>query len=104
MLSAYLLNYNIKENITYLANSLGSEISFNNNYIDISVLAQESIEKARFIYENKEKFINKMKTENITNLYEDIELPLSKVLAKMELEGVRIDRNVLLEMKEENLN
>lgn len=101
MLSAYLLNYNVKEDITYLANSLGSEIPLNNNYTNISTLATNSIEKARFIYENKDSFVNKMKTENITNLYEDIEFPLSEVLAKMELEGVRIDRNVLLEMKED---
>lgn len=101
MLSAYLLNYNVKEDVTYLANSLGVEIPLNNNYNDIQTLAQNSIKKAQFIYENKDIFQNKMVVENITHLYEDIELPLSEVLAKMELEGVKIDRNILFEMKEE---
>ena len=42
-----------------------------------------------------------MINEEVIDLYNNIELPLSIVLAKMELEGIRVNRQVLLDMKEE---
>ena len=103
MLCAYLLNYNVKDDIASLANSFGYNVDLKNNYDDFNALAANSVLKAKFIYENKDMFISKMEEEDVKHLHDDIELPLSKVLAKMELEGVLIDKNILLEMKQDVL-
>lgn len=42
-----------------------------------------------------------MKEEDTIYLFENIEMPLAKVLAKMEIEGIRVDKNILKEMGEE---
>ncbi len=47
------------------------------------------------IYVLSDFFIEKLEQENLTDLYTSIELPLTQVLAIMELEGVRIDTNYL---------
>ena len=39
-----------------------------------------------------------MQDSNVLDLYKDIELPLSTVLAKMELNGIRIDKQILEDM------
>lgn len=103
MTAGYLLNYNIKDDIAYIANDLGYEINFYNKKenLDINTLAKRSIEKARIIYETKEKILEEMQKEEVLELYNNIEFPLSFVLAKMEHEGIRIDKTVLINMKEE---
>ena len=40
-----------------------------------------------------------MKDNNVLDLYQNIELPLSTVLAKMELNGIRVDKSILEDMK-----
>lgn len=50
------------------------------------------------IYELKDKLWNKLKEEKLLRVFEDIETPLSSVLAKMELFGVRVDTKSLSEM------
>ena len=99
MLSAYLLNYNIKDDITYLA----SEMNYDLNYEDkkeetINDIALKSVLKAKFIYEIKDKLIEEMKEKEVNELYYNIEHPLSKVLAKMEYNGIKCDANTLTEM------
>ena len=42
--------------------------------------------------------LNSLKENNTLDLYNKIELPLSTVLAKMELNGIRVDKSVLEEM------
>ncbi len=47
-----------------------------------------------------EKFVPMLEQEGLTSLMEEIELPFVKVLADMEIEGVRIDVNELAKMSE----
>lgn len=47
-----------------------------------------------------EKFVPMFEQEGLTSLMEEIELPFVKVLADMEIEGVRIDVNELAKMSE----
>ncbi len=103
MIAAYLLNYNLKEDIAYLANSINYQMSFYDKKEDLTKedIARRCIERAKFIYENKERFTLELDKEEVTNLFFDIEMPLSLVLAKMELEGVRVNTSILEEMKEE---
>ena len=103
MIACYLLNYNVKDDIAYVANDLGYEIEFYNKKekLTIEERAARSIKKAKFIYEITDKLIKDMQHEGVLELYHDIELPLSSVLAKMELEGIRCDCNILDNMGSE---
>lgn len=100
MISAYLLNYETKDDICYLANKLEVEIpSYDKKEV---VTAEEAIRrsilKAKFIYNTKDKLYKDMKNEDNIYLFENIEMPLTKVLANMEIEGIRVDKKVLEEM------
>ncbi len=100
MISAYLLNYETKDDICYLANKLNIYIP---SYDKKEVVATEeaarrAILKARFIYNTKDKLYEDMKREDNIYLFENIEMPLAKVLAKMETTGIRVDKKVLEEM------
>ncbi len=91
MLSAYLLNYNVKEDIEPLA------MQFNVNFSD--VLEKNCVLKAKFIFDNKEQIEKKLKEEEVYDFYKNIEFPLSRVLGDMEYTGIRVDSSILDNMK-----
>ena len=110
MIAGALLDYNMKDDIEYLANQVDYELNFyekiygKNSTLkkpDIEIIAKECINKAKFIYETKDLFQTKIKEENIEYLYNEIEFPLATVLADMEYEGVKVDATVLKEMGED---
>ena len=100
MISAYLLNYETKDDICYLANKLNIYIpSYDKKeVVTTEEAARRAILKARFIYNTKDKLYENMKKEDNIYLFESIEMPLTKVLANMEIEGIRVDKKVLEEM------
>ena len=100
MISAYLLNYETKDDICYLANKLNIYIpSYDKKeVVTTEAAARRAILKARFIYNTKDKLYEDMKNEDNIYLFESIEMPLAKVLANMEIEGIRVDKKVLEEM------
>ena len=100
MISAYLLNYETKDDICYLANKLNIYIpSYDKKEVVTSEeAARRAILKAKFIYNTKDKLYEDMKREDNIYLFENIEMPLAKVLAKMETTGIRVDKKVLEEM------
>lgn len=100
MISAYLLNYETKDDICYLANKLEVEIpSYDKKeVVTTEEAARRAILKAKFIYNTKDKLYENMKKEDNIYLFESIEMPLTKVLANMEIEGIRVDKKVLEEM------
>ena len=110
MIASYLLEYVIKDDVAYLANNLNYNIPFydemykklksKNIYeeTDIDKTALASILKAKFIYETKDKFYKELVEKELLDLFNNIEMPLSKVLAEMELNGVYVDKEVLKSM------
>ena len=107
MIALYLLNYNVKEDIAYIANTYNYNISFSETMykkkeIDINEIAKEAIKKAKYIYETHDEYMEKLNKDCI-DLFNNIEMPLVYVLADMELTGMRVDNKVLMEMKEEIL-
>ena len=100
MIACYLLNYNVKDDIASVAGPLGYDIEVYNKKENLTEeeLAIRSVKKAKFIYEIKDKLISDMKHDGVLDLFLNIEMPLSKVLAKMELEGIRCDTKVLDDM------
>ena len=108
MIAGYILNYNVKDDISYLANTFNYDITLFDNFkkeknMSTKALADLTVKKAKFIYDIKDEFINKMKEEEQLELFSNIEMKLSSVLASMEIEGVRVDTKVLDEMGE-NIN
>ena len=109
MISAYLLDYNVKEDIAYLAKELDYDIPFYDTVYgktkfqapSIEEVASMAIEKAKFIYETKKHFEEEMKKQEVDSLFSEIEMPLSSVLADMEYTGMKVDKETLLKMGEE---
>ena len=99
MISGYLLNYDVKDDIGYLANCLNFDIPNYNN--DDDKIAKTSIVKAYFIYNSKSKLYDEMVNEDVISLFENIEMPLAKVLSDMEIQGIRVNKKILEEMGEE---
>ena len=108
MIAGYILNYNVKDDIAYLANTFNYDITLFDNFkkeknMSNEALADLTVKKAKFIYGIKDEFTNKMKEEEQLELFTNIEMKLSSVLASMEIEGVRVDTKVLDEMGD-NIN
>lgn len=110
MIASSLLDYNVKDDIAYLSNQMGHDLEFYEKVYgkgtrlhipDEVEIAKNCINKARFIYETKEELLNKLKDEEMVDLYYDIEHPLITVLGDMEYNGVYVDKSILEEMGKE---
>ena len=110
MIAGALLDYNMKEDMAYLANQIDYKLEFyetiygKNSSLkkpNEEIIAKTCVDRAKFIYETKELFQNKIKEENVEYLFNEIELPLATVLADMEFTGVKIDKQVLKDMGED---
>ncbi len=110
MIASSLLDYNVKDDIAYLSNQMGHDLEFYEKVYgkgtrlhipDEVEIAKNCINKARFIYETKEELLNKLKDEEMLDLYYDIEHPLITVLGDMEYNGVYVDKSILEEMGKE---
>lgn len=107
MIAAYLLNYDVKDDISYLAKELEYDIeSYEESYgtdkrrkeVEEEKIKTLCIEKAKFIYETHDKLEEELVKEEEKSLFEDIEMPLSRVLADMELTGIKVDSKYLDEV------
>ena len=102
MLAAYLLNYSLKDEPAYLANSLNYNIPlYDKKEENPEVNQKRSIMIAKFIHETVSKLKDELIENDALDLFNNIELPLSTVLAKMELNGISIDKQILEDMKED---
>lgn len=95
MIASYLLEYNSKDDINSLAAIMGYQIP-----LDIDT-EKASVIKAKFVYETKKELLQKLESEKMLDLFNDIEMPLAFVLADMEYTGFNVDKKVLEDMGEE---
>ncbi len=70
-----------------------SEINFRD--VDIKKAKDYAAEDADITYRLYKKFSKSIKSEKLTNIYEIFEKPLIKILASMEIQGIKIDSNFL---------
>lgn len=110
MIASSLLEFNVKDDIAYLANEISYEMPFyekvygkGNKLLMPSneVIMKDVIDKARFIWETKDMFYGKIKDEGIEYLFNEIEMPLAEVLADMEYKGVSVSKDVLKDQGED---
>ncbi len=106
-IAAYLLEYNVKDDIAYLSAAFNKNIAFYDQIVSKkNILTPESIRnsivcKAKFIYETYQEFKDKLVTEELDYLYIDIEGPLIRILANMEINGISVKTDVIDKLKNE---
>ncbi len=100
-ISAYILNYNIKDDLAYLANQFNLELEFYDNMKKnkFANIADELVKRSQFVYEYNEIFLKKLVETNQLDLYRNIEMPLLYVLSNMEQNGIICDKTILNSMK-----
>ena len=101
MIAAYLLNINSKDDIAYLMNSNGCEVTFYSQSLKNGFDKKDIVLKARFIYDIVPQYLDSLKKEEMFDLFNNIEMPLITVLANMEYNGIRVDANILKDMENE---
>ncbi len=102
MIAAYVLGYNCKDDLAYLANQFEENIEFwdslkKNNFSNIKDIVKKSI----FLFNITSEFTSKMESEGDYELFQKIEMPLVNVLADMEITGIKVDKSVLDDMQGE---
>ena len=95
-----------KDDIAYYAVPSGYSVDFLDNVWKrkegvTEKLKQDIVLKSRFIFDQRDRAILDLKRDEMYDLFLNIEMPLAPVLADMEIEGVKVDKNILNEMKEE---
>lgn len=101
MIAAYLLNINIKDDIAYLMNNNGCEITFYSQSLKNGFDKKDIVLKARFIYDKKDEYLSSLEKEDMLELFNTIEMPLVTVLASMEFDGVKVEASILKDMEAE---
>ena len=100
MISSYLLELSESDDIKNLMETDGYDIPKHSDLLKLEKKEDYIVQKARYIYDTRDELITKLKSEEMYDLFVNMEMPLIKVLAKMELEGIICDGNILDDMKE----
>lgn len=109
-LASYVLEPAIKEELKYVCTHFDYDgVMYDEEVFgkgakkhipDDALLAQHTVSKAKAIYELKGVVTKELKDKKQYELYEDIELPVTRILGEMEFAGTEIDLDVLKEMDE----
>ena len=110
MIGCYLLDYTVKDDISFVARSFSYDIPLYEDFYGTEKRKKEIVndslkkvicDKASFIFDTRLDILKDIEKFNETDLFLDIELPLAYVLSDMELEGITIKKEYLDEMGEE---
>ena len=110
ILATYLLDYVVKDDISFVAQAFDVKIPFYEDLygtdkrpkeISDEELANVCCLKAKFIYETRERLLKELEESEQLDLFNKIELPLSCVLADMEITGVKVDSEYLESIEKE---
>lgn len=107
-LASYVLEPVIKEELKYVCTHFDYEgVQYDEEVFgkgakkhipEDDILASHIVSKAKAIYELKDVVTKELKDKNQYELYENIELPVTRILGEMEFAGTEIDLDVLKEM------
>lgn len=107
-LASYVLEPAIKEELKYVCTYFDYEgVQYDEEVFgkgakkhipEDDILASHIVSKAKAIYELKDVVTKELKDKNQYELYENIELPVTRILGEMEFAGTEIDLDVLKEM------
>ena len=104
MVAYYLLDGTIKDDIALKMSDDLIECYYYTDLVKKNI-SDENFEtgmvlKSKYIWDKKDSLLNELKQAGMLSLYNDVEMPLIEVLASMEIEGIRVDINILKEMQE----
>lgn len=110
LLASYLINSQINtKDLRYVSTEFGYDDVFYDDVIygrgtkkkvpESDVLIEHITKKSQAIYLLKDTITKKLKENNLVEL-NNLEIDTSKVLAKMEYNGITIDKDILLEQKQ----
>ena len=98
MIAMYLSNRNVKDDPAIMAAEDGYNIENLHNLLknnDQNAIMSSIIQKTRYIYDKKDSIIDSLLKDNVLSIYQDIEMPLIRVLSSMEKTGVIVKKEVL---------
>ena len=102
MIATSMLYDNLKDDFAYYMNNQDVSVPFYEEIrkakFDEILVKEETALKSRFILDSHDDLILKLKTEDMYDLFASTEMPLIRVLAKMEISGVMIKADVLENM------
>jgi DNA polymerase-1 len=112
MIASYLINPNktnhslediALEYLSYRKKTLTEVLNKKSSFSEIPIkeAAPYACEGAGIILELKEILFDRLKEDNLENVYKNIEMPLIQVLADMEMTGVKIDSDKLNDISKE---
>ncbi len=109
MIAHYLINPDMRHNMEVLSETylhytpipieslIGKKGKNQGSMRDVALDLQTeyAVEDADITWQLKQVFEPELKKNGLTSLFQDIEIPLVKVLASMEMEGIRLDEKFL---------
>lgn len=104
MIATYLLDYVVKDDISFVAQAFDVKIPLYDDLfgsekrpkeVSLDVLRDVCCQKAKFIYDTRNELLEKLEKNEELELFQNIEMPLSRVLADMELTGIKVDVDYL---------
>ena len=103
MIASYLVDYPASEDITKLMRNFNEEcLSYEefkkSNFVNIENVITL---KSKFIYEYSKKIKDEMIASGQEKIFKEIEMPLTYVLADMEITGFKFEKSALEDMKKE---
>ena len=110
MIATYLLDYVIKDDIAFVAKQFDYNIPLYEEVygsdkkpktITDGELRDLCIDKAKFIYETKDKILKEIEDAEEIELFNNIEMPLALVLADMEITGIKVNTDYLTSVSNE---
>lgn len=103
MIAYYLLENTTKDDLSLKMSDEGISAYYYDDVVKRRVSEEEfrdgMVLKAKFIFDKKDELLEKIKVNEMNLLYNEIEMPLVRVLADMELTGIRVDKSVLVSMQ-----
>lgn len=110
MIAAYLLDYVVKDDISFVARSFDYQLPiYEDTYgtdkrpiaVEEERLKEICCQKAQFIYGTRERLLKELSDDGELDLFNNIEMPLAEVLADMEITGIKVDVDYLTKVEEE---
>lgn len=104
MIATYLLDYVVKDDISFVAQAFDVKLPLYDDLfgtekrpkeVSLEVLSDVCCRKAKFIYDTRNQLLEELQKNNELDLFQKIEMPLSRVLADMELTGIKVDVDYL---------
>ena len=108
MIGMYLLDYTVKDDISFVSRSFNYDLPLYEDVygtdkrpiqVDDNTLKDICCKKAKFIYETRQRVLKELKDNEEDELFNNIEMPLTWVLADMELTGIKVDKEYLKEIE-----